>query len=59
MTVRASKNDGKTWPHELLIYEGASAYSCLTKTQNGKVGLLYEKEKDIVFATMSLDEIVN
>lgn len=58
MTVRASKDDGKTWPHELLIDEGPSAYSCLTKTMDGKVGLLYEKDKDIVFATLTIDEVV-
>lgn len=59
MTVRASKDDGKTWPHELLIYEGPSAYSSLAKKEDGKVALLYEKDKDIVFTTLDLDEIIN
>ena len=58
MTVRASKDDGKTWPHELLIYEGPSAYSSLTRLPDGQVGLLYEKDKDIVLATMTLDEVM-
>jgi sialidase-1 len=57
MTVRMSSNDGKTWPHELLIYDGPSAYSSLTKIPDGNVALFYEKDKDIAYATMSIEEI--
>ena len=57
MTVRMSSNDGKTWPKELLIYEGPSAYSSLTKLPDDKVGLFYEKDKDIAFARISIGEI--
>lgn len=59
MTIRMSKDDGDTWNDGVLIYEGNSAYSSLTKIPNGNVGLLYEKEKDIVFARMTIDEIDN
>ena len=58
MTVRASKDDGKTWPHELRVYEGPAAYSSLARTADGQVGLLYEKDKDIVFAKLALEEII-
>jgi sialidase-1 len=57
MTVRSSSDDGKTWPGELLIYEGPSAYSSLAKTPDGKVGLLYEKDTDIAFARIPIEDI--
>lgn len=42
MTVRASRDDGDSWPGNLLIYKGFSAYSCLTRLPDGQIGLLYE-----------------
>jgi sialidase-1 len=42
MTVRASDDDGQTWPTTLRIYEGPAAYSCLVALPDGQVGLLYE-----------------
>jgi sialidase-1 len=42
MTVRVSKDDGKTWPVERVIWDGFSAYSCLVNLPGGDVGLLYE-----------------
>lgn len=42
MTVRISYDNGKTWPLKKLVYEGPSAYSCLTVLPNGNVGFFYE-----------------
>lgn len=42
MTVRLSRDGGKTWPASRLIFEGPSAYSNLIELKGGKVGLLYE-----------------
>lgn len=42
MTVRLSKDNGKTWPLKKVLYTGPSAYSCLTQLPNGKLGCLYE-----------------
>ncbi|HEX2629739.1 MAG TPA: sialidase family protein [Chitinophagaceae bacterium] len=42
MTVRISKNNGKTWPLKKVLYTGPSAYSCLTQLPNGNLGCLYE-----------------
>lgn len=58
ITIQASKDDGKTWSHELLVYEGPSAYSSLARTTDGQVALLSDKDKDIVFATLTLNEVV-
>ncbi|MCB1123980.1 MAG: glycoside hydrolase [Verrucomicrobiae bacterium] len=57
MTVRASHDDGETWPYQILITEGPSAYSSLVRTPDGQVGLLYEKDKDIVFAKFPISDI--
>lgn len=44
MTVRASFDDGKSWPVARQIYAGSSAYSCLVVLPNGIVGCLYEAD---------------
>lgn len=42
MTVRLSKDNGKTWPYSHLVYPGPSAYSDLVNLPDGNIGLLYE-----------------
>ena len=42
MTVRLSKDSGKTWPYSHLVYPGPSAYSDLVNLPDGNIGLLYE-----------------
>jgi sialidase-1 len=44
LTLRASTDDGRTWPHSRLLYEGSSAYSSLAALSNGQIGLLYERD---------------
>ncbi len=50
-TVRISTDEGETWKYSREIEPESFAYSCLTKLQNGNVGLLYEtsRSRDIVF----------
>lgn len=57
MTVRASLDEGKTWPISKLIDAGPSAYSCLTRLADGNIGLLYERGnyQDLVFKSFSFD----
>jgi sialidase-1 len=62
MTLRASFDDGKTWPKSLLLYAGPSAYSDLATLPNGKIACLFEAGLDniaesIVFTQTSLDSI--
>ena len=45
MTIKCSFDDCQSWSNSKLIYEGPSAYSCLTKLPNGKVGLFFEAGK--------------
>ena len=59
LTVRASFDDGKTWPITELIDAGSSAYSDLTVTHDGTVLCLYEsgtlngKEGNVAHITLA------
>ncbi len=43
MTVRLSKDDGRTWSAAKVIHAGPAAYSSLAILPNKSVGLLYER----------------
>ena len=51
-TLRVSYDGGRTWPVSNVVYGGSSAYSALTETAPGEVGVLLEIDKyaRIVFA---------
>lgn len=42
MTLRASFDQGATWPWSALLHDGASAYSCLQVLTDGSVICLFE-----------------
>lgn len=42
LTLRASQNEGETWPFARSIDVGPSEYSCLAWLPDGEIGLLYE-----------------
>ena len=44
LTVRASEDNGKSWPHARLVSEGSSAYSSLAVLPGGEIGLFYERD---------------
>ncbi len=60
MTLRASFDDGATWPVERLLYEGPSAYSCLAILEDGDPACLFEVDgyRRIVFARIPAKELV-
>lgn len=53
MTVRLSKDDGKTWDGSLLLHKGPSAYSCLAALADGSVGCLYEMGLKSAYETIT------
>jgi sialidase-1 len=62
MTVRLSRDEGKTWPAAKVLHEGPSAYSCLGVLADGTILCLYERgEKSsyerIVLARLGLGEL--
>jgi sialidase-1 len=56
LTLRISRNGGRTWSTSRLIYNGGSAYSALTMLPSGELGILFEadKYKRICFTTVQL-----
>lgn len=42
MTVRGSRDDGKTWPRSRVLHPGPSAYSDLAVLADGRIACLYE-----------------
>jgi len=62
MTVRASFDDGQTWPKARVLHAGPSAYSDLAVLANGEAACLYEggvkgAYESIIFASFSLDTL--
>jgi len=62
LTVRASADNGATWPHTLVLREGGTGYSCLIALSDTAAGCLYElSEKrpyeQIVFVRFDAQEI--
>jgi len=45
LTIKASYDDGRTWPLQKNIYPGPAAYSTVIQLQNGSIGVLYEYGK--------------
>jgi sialidase-1 len=43
MTVRLSRDEGKTWPVEKVLHEGPAAYSSLAVLPDGTIACLYER----------------
>jgi hypothetical protein len=63
MTVRASFDDGQTWPLAHLLHEGPSAYSDLALLADGAAACLYEAGakhayESIVFARLAPEAMV-
>lgn len=54
MTIKLSYDEGKTWPDSKTLYEGPSAYSCLTKLPDGTIACLYEKGDENAYETLTL-----
>lgn len=42
LTVRASRDNGATWPFSLVLHAGPAAYSCLVDLAPGEAACLYE-----------------
>ena len=63
ITLKASMDEGKTWPEKyftLLDAGTGSGYSCLTQIDNNHVGILYESSQaNLVFQVIDLRQIMN
>jgi sialidase-1 len=60
LTLRASFDEGQTWPVSRLLDSRLSAYSCLATLPDGTIGILYEAGaksayENLVFARVPLE----
>lgn len=53
LTVRASDDDGATWPRELILHPGPSAYSDLAVLRKGELACLYECGEKSPYETLT------
>ncbi len=61
MTIKASLDDGQTWPEEYhLLYDarGCYGYSCLTQIDDETVGVVYEGSGTMHFLRIPIKEII-
>ena len=61
MTIKASLDDGNTWPDELQVELYAPAgygYSCLTMVNDSTIGILYEGVKELYFQKVPVGDII-
>jgi sialidase-1 len=54
MTVRLSRDEGKTWPLARVLHEGPSAYSSLAALPDGMIACLYERGDRGPYETITL-----
>ena len=59
LTIKLSRDDGKTWPISRVLEEGPSAYSDLAVLPDGTVLCLYEGDQTIRCARFSLDWVLS
>ena len=59
LTIKISRDDGKTWPVNKTLESGPSAYSDLAVLSDGTVVCLYEGDKTINSARFNLEWIKN
>lgn len=52
LTVRRSDDDGLTWSRSFVLYEFAAAYSSLGLLSDSRLGILFEREDHIAFASI-------
>ncbi|WDQ15080.1 sialidase family protein [Rhodopirellula sp. P2] len=57
--LRISYDEGQTWPNQVNVYPRGFAYSCLTRLQDDRIGVLFERDgyKTISFTAIPLDSI--
>lgn len=57
MTIRRSTDDGKTWPHQILLDTKGGAYSSLVMIDTDHLGILYESSvADMIFQIIPLSD---
>jgi len=58
LTVRLSRDKGKTWPISRVPRDGPAAYSCLAVLPDGNIGCLYERGNKSPYETIAFARFV-
>ena len=53
LTLKVSRDEGKSWPLFRVLHEGPAAYSCLTVLDDGSIGCLYEAGEESAYETLT------
>ena len=60
LTIRISRDEGRTWPDSILVRRGDSQYSSMTRLPDGSVGVLYDTWRDdnyqLYFVSVPINE---
>lgn len=60
MTIKASLDEGMTWPYELEVNEtNGFGYSCLTMIDDKHIGILYEGVKELFFQKIAMEDLIH
>ncbi len=59
LSIKLTRNDGKTWLVNKTLDAGPSAYSDLAELQDGTILCLYERDKDIACARFNLEWVIS
>jgi sialidase-1 len=57
MTVRLSRDDGRTWTASRVLHEGPSAYSSLAVLRGGWIGCLHERGEKSPYEAITFSRI--
>lgn len=57
LTLRASYDEGATWPVSKVLHAGPAAYSCLVVLPRGQIGCLYERGVKHPYEAIVLDRL--
>lgn len=62
MTLRASMNDGESWPVSKLLHDGASGYSDLDVLADGRIACLFEGGEEniaesVIFTAIPIEDV--
>jgi len=54
LTLRLSGDDGRTWPHALVLNEGPASYSDMAVTKEGKILCVFENGNQNFYQKISV-----
>lgn len=57
LTIRLSRDEGRTWEPGRLVVPGSAAYSCMARLRDGRLGIVYEGDHYGRLGFLTLDPV--